>query len=149
MNFESGLQPGFGIIDIFLLIVISLAAYFDLREGRIPNKITSSAVAIGLIYRFVAGGAPELYDALLGGAIGFGILLIPFILRGMGAGDVKLLMAIGVLKGVEFVFYTALAMGVIGGIIAVYYYFFVKLRGAYFPYGVAISIGAVIALGIL
>ena len=142
------LLPDLGIIDIFLLLVLSLALYFDLKEKRIPNKITVSAVVLGLSYRAVTGGLPGAYDAFLGGLIGFVILLIPFLLRGIGAGDVKLLTAIGVLKGVEFVFYTALAMGVIGGIIAIYYYFFVKLRGAYFPYGVAISIGAVIALAL-
>lgn len=142
------LQPGLGIIDIFLLMVLSIALYYDLKQGRIPNKITVSAVIIGFLYRFVTGGFPLMYEGLIGGAVGFGILLIPFLLRGMGGGDVKLLTAIGVLKGVEFVLYTAAAMGIIGGIIAVYYYFFVRLRGAYFPYGLAISIGAAIALAL-
>ena len=138
-----------GIMEIVLLLFLSLALYFDLKEGRIPNKLTFTAIIFGLISRLMAGGFSHLYAGLLGGLVGLLILLIPFLLRGMGAGDVKLLTAIGVFQGVEFILYTAVAMGIVGGIISVYYIFFKQLRGAYFPYGVAISLGAVIALAIL
>lgn len=140
---------GFGMMEIVLLFFLSLALYFDLKEGRIPNKLTFTAIIFGLTYRLMTGGASHLYAGLLGGLVGLLILLIPFLLRGMGAGDVKLLTAIGVFQGVEFVLYTALAMGIVGGIISFYYMFFRQLKGAYFPYGVAISAGAVIALAIL
>ena len=138
-----------GLVDIILVLVISLALYFDLKEGRIPNKITVTAAGTGLLYWSIAGGLNGLYESFLGGLVGLVILLIPFVLGGMGAGDVKFLAAIGFLKGIEFVLYTAAVMGIVGGIIAIYYYFFVKLRGAYFPYGVAIAAGAVFTLGFL
>ena len=50
--------------------------------------------------------------------MGFSLLLIPFIMGGIGAGDVKLLAAIGALKGTLFVVYTFIIAAVIGGIIA-------------------------------
>ncbi len=48
-----------------------------------------------------------------------GIFLIPFILGGMGGGDVKLMAAIGALKGWQFVFYTTIYTGLAGGVIVI------------------------------
>ena len=50
--------------------------------------------------------------------MGLGLLLIPFLIGGVGAGDVKLLAVIGGIKGTEFVFLTFLGTGIAGGIIA-------------------------------
>ena len=136
-------------IDLFLIFILAVALYYDLFEKRIPNRVTVTAILVGLVYRSLTGGLTGLQDALLGGAVGLGLLLIPFVLRGMGAGDVKLLTAVGVLQGVAFVLYTAAAMAIAGGVIAVYYFFFLRLRGAHFPYGIAIAIGAVFTLGFL
>ena len=143
------LQANLGLIDLVLLMALSIALYFDLKEGRIPNKITVTAAIMGLIYRFMTGGVPGIQGGLLGALIGFLILFIPFLFGGIGGGDVKLLTAIGAIKGAQFVLYTAAAMAIIGGIIGVYYYFFLRQRGVFFPYGVAIVIGAVFALSFL
>ncbi|UTW70504.1 prepilin peptidase [Anaerobacillus sp. HL2] len=48
----------------------------------------------------------------------FSNLIYPFLFRGMGAGDVKLLAVIGALKGTSFVFTTAIYMAIVGAIIA-------------------------------
>jgi len=54
----------------------------------------------------------------LGMLVGLLILIIPFALGGIGAGDVKLLGFIGALKGVTFVIYAAIGMGLAGGLMA-------------------------------
>jgi Flp pilus assembly protein, protease CpaA len=56
--------------------------------------------------------------SLLGFLSGLVILIIPFALKGIGAGDVKLLALIGAIKGSTFAFNTAIYMFVIGGVIA-------------------------------
>jgi prepilin peptidase CpaA len=76
------------------------------------------AIAIGLIIYIVTKG----YDGFLfsgkGLIVGFALLLIPFMMGGIGAGDVKLLAAVGALKGALFAFYAFLFGAMIGGVIA-------------------------------
>ena len=57
-------------------------------------------------------------QSLLGLLLGLAILFIPFMIRGMGAGDVKMLALVGAVKGPVFVFYTAVGMALAGGIMA-------------------------------
>jgi prepilin peptidase CpaA len=52
--------------------------------------------------------------------LGLIIFLLPFILGGMGAGDVKLVAGIGAIKGAKFIFIDSLGIGVIGGIISLF-----------------------------
>ncbi|ACB85886.1 A24 family peptidase [Natranaerobius thermophilus] len=137
------------LIDLILIVVMALALYFDIKEFRIPNKITLSAIVIGLCSGLIGNGVSGLYTSFLGAIVGLALLLIPFFLGGMGAGDVKLLTAIGAIKGVEFVLYTAAAMAIIGGLIALYYYLILKQRKMFFPYGIAIVFGALVSLSIL
>ena len=56
-------------------------------------------VVLILVFLFLAGGLPRVLNGLLGGAVAGGILLIPFLLRAAGAGDLKFLFAGGLLTG--------------------------------------------------
>lgn len=101
------------------LLVLSVGVYADLRSRRIPNALTLPAAAAGLALNLIAHGADGLSHAALGWLAGVGLLLVPFILRGIGAGDVKLLAAVGALQGVSFVFSTAVYSALAGGLMAV------------------------------
>ena len=96
---------------ILLLIVCS---FFDLRYYRIPNFITVPAVVLGLAIGFVSGGTDGLVLSAVGMAVGFGVFLVPFILGGMGGGDVKLMAAVGALVGWPLVVWAALLSCVVG-----------------------------------
>jgi prepilin peptidase CpaA len=76
-----------------------LAAVLDYRTKKIPNWLTVSAAALGLAYQTFSptGIGPAM--ALAGLAIGFCLLLLPWLLGGGGMGDVKLLAALGVWLG--------------------------------------------------
>ncbi len=134
---------------IILIVILVVAVYFDITEYRIPNQVTIGGILFGLVMGIVSGGIQGLYTSLLGGIVGFALLLLPFILGGVGAGDVKLLTAIGAIKGMEFILYTAGAMAIVGGLIALYYLSILKQRKMFFPYGIAIVIGAIISLGLI
>ena len=77
-----------------LTVVVILAAWFDLRERRIPNVIVFPAALVGMGLN-AARGWDGLWFGGKGLLIGFGLLFIPYLLRAMGAGDVKFLAAIG------------------------------------------------------
>ena len=55
---------------------------------------------------------------MLGLLIGFALLFIPFALGGIGAGDLKLLMALGAFIGPYAIFWVTLLGGIYGGIIS-------------------------------
>jgi prepilin peptidase CpaA len=81
--------------------------------------VTFPAIGLGVLVHTFTAGLDGLFFSLLGIVIGFGLLIFPYLLGGMAAGDVKLLMAIGALKGTAFTFGSFIYIAIIGGIIAV------------------------------
>ncbi|MBC8746950.1 MULTISPECIES: A24 family peptidase [Paraburkholderia] len=100
-----------------VIALVVAAASTDLQCRRIPNIL----VAVGLVgalftqcwlHEFPAGALAWLTGAL----VGLGLFLPLYLLRGMAAGDVKLLAMVGAWIGPPLVFYVALATCVIGGV---------------------------------
>lgn len=100
-------------------LLAGTAAVYDYKTRRIPNFITLPALAVGLVLNTYQSGFGGLEESLLGLLLGVLLLLMPFAFRGMGAGDVKLLAAIGALNGPHFVLYTFIYGAMTGGIMAV------------------------------
>ncbi|HNP34694.1 MAG TPA: A24 family peptidase [Woeseiaceae bacterium] len=84
---------------IAVLIVVSIAAFLDIRTHRIPNWLTYSACALGLLLAAAAAGFNGLLNSLAGFAAAFIPLLLMFIGGSVGGGDVKLMGAVGALLG--------------------------------------------------
>jgi prepilin peptidase CpaA len=106
-------------INLLLLIVVTISLVTDLRERKIYNKVVFPGILCGLVLNSYYSGLDGLVFSLKGFALGIGLLLIPLVLGGMGAGDVKLLGAIGAIKGPAFVFTAFLGTALAGGAIAV------------------------------
>src|SRR5690242_16485700 len=86
--------------QILLLILVLCAAFTDARTRRIPNWLTVSGVLAGVaLNTFMYGGLPGLWFSLKGLAVGFGVYLLLHLVRAMGAGDVKLMAAVGSIAG--------------------------------------------------
>jgi prepilin peptidase CpaA len=77
----------------------AIAAVLDYRTKKIPNWLTVSAAVLGLAYNTFAPGGMGPLAAIVGFAIGFVLLLLPWLLGGGGMGDVKLLAALGAWMG--------------------------------------------------
>jgi prepilin peptidase CpaA len=101
---------------IFLGIVMSVAAYTDVTRQKIPNKLTFPAMACGILYHVIFHGYQGLFFSLTGLATGFALLILFYILGGMGAGDVKLMAAVGAVLGAKGVFAAFLFTALYGGI---------------------------------
>ena len=93
---------GVGLCDAVLAAFLLMCAYTDGTRGKIYNKYTFPAMGIGLVLHLVFGGATGLGWSLLGLGVGLGIQFVPWRLGLAKAGDVKLLMAVGALKGWTF-----------------------------------------------
>jgi prepilin peptidase CpaA len=84
---------------IFAVLVAMVAGFLDWRYRRIPNWLTVSGFAAGVAVNTILYRWPGLKGALLGTALGLGLLL-PFVLvRSLGAGDWKLAGALGACLG--------------------------------------------------
>jgi prepilin peptidase CpaA len=102
------------------LAVAAAAALIDVRTKRIPNFLTFGAAAAAAVYHFfLAGPSAFLTTSLAGWATGVALFLPMFLLRGMGAGDVKLLGAVGAWLGPKGAIWAALYSVLAGGVLAV------------------------------
>ncbi|HAU32096.1 MAG: Peptidase A24A prepilin type IV [Desulfotomaculum sp. 46_296] len=115
-------------LDIVVIIIVGIASLMDLKTRRIPNWLTFSAAASGLIACYQLLGWPGLYFGAKGLVMGILVFLIPFLFGGMGGGDVKLMGAIGAFKGVHFILITAILAAVWGGILALAALFWKRKR---------------------
>ncbi|MEQ8235601.1 MAG: prepilin peptidase [Syntrophomonadaceae bacterium] len=104
--------------DLVLALGLAICLITDLRERKIYNLVLFPVLLFGIIFNLFTGGLQGFLHSLYGLLVGMGILILPFALGGIGAGDVKLLGAIGAVKGPMFVLYAALGMGLAGGLIA-------------------------------
>ena len=85
--------------QIILLLVTGTAAVFDVRFRRIPNWLVLTGLVLGLGLNTILFGWSGAKSSLGGLGLAFGIYFPLYLLRAMGAGDVKLMTAIGSMMG--------------------------------------------------
>ena len=93
-------------------------AWMDLRTRRIPNSLTLGTALVGLGFQWGYGGWEGLLNGLGGLALGFGLLVLPYALGGVGAGDVKALAALGAWMNPVQTLYLFCYMALAGGVMA-------------------------------
>lgn len=101
-----------------LTVVLATAIWTDLHSGLIPNRLTFSAMGLALLAHAWLGGLQGMLFSLAGLGTGFGLFLLLYIAGSIGAGDVKLMAAVGAIVGA----YGALVSGIlaimVGGVYA-------------------------------
>src|SRR3954468_12609902 len=105
--------------DIAAIAVAFVACLFDLHRRRIPNALTFGAAVAALVTASVTGGLPALGASVGGWAVCLAIWVPLYALGGMGAGDVKLMAAIGAWLGIIDGVHAALYAGIAGAVLAV------------------------------
>ncbi len=106
------------VLGISAAVCVIAAAIIDLRTRRIPNWLTGPSVLLAFLLNLYLDGIHGLTSSLLGLLAGFSLLIFVYLLGGMGAGDVKLLSAVGAFVGPLLVFYTFIWMALVGGVLA-------------------------------
>ncbi len=114
-------MPGFPLLPhpipacVALLVIVTAST--DIVSRRIPNPIIlAGLVAALLVQGWLHGPLAGSATWLAGALTGFALLLPFYLLRGMAAGDVKLLIMVGAWVGAFMTFHIALATFIIGGI---------------------------------
>lgn len=116
--------PPRGVV-IVLLAVLLVAAVYDVRFRRIPNWVTVTGAALGLLLNAFLFGPPGswfslagVWFSLRGLGLGFGVYFLLYVIRAMGAGDVKLMAAVGALVGWQDWIGIFIITAVLGGVMA-------------------------------
>jgi prepilin peptidase CpaA len=98
-------MPELTVSLVIFLVGVGLltlaAAVTDVRSRRIPNALTVPFFFAGLVYQAVFRGWPGLGDAGLAFLLGFGTLLVLWLVGGGGGGDVKLMGALSAWLGLS------------------------------------------------
>ncbi len=102
-----------------LAAVLVLAAAFDIRRGRIPNRLTYPAILGALAMHAVYGGWGGFIFGLEGLGVGFAPLILFYAAGRTGAGDVKLMAAVGAFLGPVGALWAFLLTAIAGGVYAV------------------------------
>jgi len=104
---------------VALMIVLLIAVVTDLRSSRIPNWLTFSAMGFALAGHAWLGGMQGFIFSLAGLGTGLGLFFLIYLAGGIGAGDVKLMAAIGAFVGVYGVLSCAWIAMIMGGLYAI------------------------------
>ena len=87
------------ISHIVAIILVTIAAFFDVATHRIPNWLTYSSWLVGLALAAYVGGIAAVNNSLLGFASTFLPMLLMYVGGSIGGGDVKLIGGVGALLG--------------------------------------------------
>lgn len=135
-----------------LLVILTLAVFFDLRTKRIPNWVTLGGTAVVLAVGAASGGLKLLGEQLLGMVITGGVWLLLWRWRMMGGGDQKFMMAVGASLGKSLAWPVVFAVAIAGGLQALLFALRYpgpirdRLKNRRIPYSIAIAAGAILIM---
>jgi len=110
-----------GVVPLLAVAVALCAAFTDVKERRIANRLTYSAVVAGFALQAVLHGLNGLLLSAGGALLFGGVFMLFYIVRAMGAGDVKLAAALGSIVGLSATRPLMFATAVAGAALAVWF----------------------------
>jgi prepilin peptidase CpaA len=102
-----------------LLLMVSIAAVNDLATRRIPNRMLLTGLVCAQLVRALSADPLHAVLSGFGGlATGLAVFLPFYLLRGMAAGDVKLMAVVGAFTGPHQALVIAVLSWCAGGVMA-------------------------------
>ena len=107
------------IVIVTLAAGVGTGAFIDLRTRRVPNALTVSLAVSGIVAAASGLSGLTVTAAFVGLALGLGFMLPGYLFGATGAGDVKLLAAVGAWLGPAEVGVAFLYTAIVGGVLAI------------------------------
>lgn len=114
-----GVMGWVSLMTMGLLLLASV--WTDVKEGRIPNRFVFPGLVIGIFFNTALPEGLGFLSGIGGLTIGLMALLPMYLLRVMGAGDVKLMAMVGAFLGAEGAFGAVLGTFLVGGVLSLVY----------------------------
>jgi prepilin peptidase CpaA len=112
-------MSGVQLIWSATLVLTAVAAYTDLLERRIPNWLTAPGLFVGLTLHAWLAGWRGVLTSLEGAGLALVILLPLVLMRGLGAGDWKLMGAVGAFLGPWMMLFVLVASFFVTGLVSI------------------------------
>ena len=109
-------MTGYGLEVWVTSVVIAIAALTDVGSYRIRNRLVVPVLFLALLFHTFDSGLAGLVFSLQGMLTGFFLLIFLWLIGGMGAGDVKLLAAVGAWLGPWNICMLFMATGLVLGV---------------------------------
>jgi prepilin peptidase CpaA len=103
---------------VFLVGVLLIASIKDILSYKVPNWVTLPTAIIGIIWHASARGSEGFFYSLEGVVVGFALMIFFYLTGGSGAGDVKLMAAVGGFLGPKGILIAWICTSFVGGIYA-------------------------------
>jgi len=97
-----------------------------MRYQRLPNWMNVMGILVGLVYHLIVYQLDGFLNSVFGLLVSGGIMLVLYIFKAIGAGDVKLFAAIGAITGILFSLYAIMYTIIFAGVIALIVLLFTK-----------------------
>jgi len=108
------------VVRVLLVLIVITAAFFDYRHRRVPNWLSLTGVLTGVGLNYFLDQPPtDLSNSLKGFGVAFVIYFVLYLLRAMGAGDVKLMAAVGAIVGLWNWIGILVLTSIFGGVAAI------------------------------
>ena len=106
------------MLNFIILLSVLVAGLIDLRWQRIPNWLVLATAVLSMTWHGVQNGWAGLWMSFAGMLLGMAVLMPMFLLKGLGAGDVKLLGALGAALTYKHILTLFVLSSLIAGIMA-------------------------------
>jgi len=120
--------------DLALIGLVTVCAATDAARRKIYNVVVFPSLLLAVVGHLATGGWQAASTSLLGMGAGLAVLIVPYLLGGMGAGDVKLLALVGALQGAAFAVSAAIYMALLGFFLSIVYLLFQRKSRSFFVY---------------
>lgn len=128
-----------------MLLFLAACGYMDMKKKVIPNVLTFTGMAVGLLMSWYCYGLKEgLGFSALSALIVFIVLIIPYHYGHIGAGDIKMIMLMAAFTGIAYTTEAIIVSSLLSGIVGI----IILIRKRNFrymlPFGIFIAVGTAI-----
>lgn len=132
-------------ISLFILaIFMAICAYTDIKKEKLLNYVTYSGMTVGIVLNYIFYQKDGLLSSVISILVAFVIFIIPYLIKQMGAGDVKELMMISSIMNIYYCIGVTITGSFLGGLWALYRFFIKKEKHIKVPLGLFLFIGLIV-----
>lgn len=135
---------------LFAFFIAAYAAISDIKSRRISNSFIAKSYIVGILIQtfFIVkkGSVSDMGNVLAALTIPYVLLLVIYILGGIGAADIKLLSVIGMLIGIRLIVKLMIVSFLVGGVIGIFSWLLTKNKRIPFAVAIFISLTGLLIL---